>query len=291
MNKFVGNYKFWFISFPYLWLLFFILCPLFLVLMISFSEISYETIPPYKLFLDLKNLNFMPYLGNFKILFEDSIYIKSFWQAISLAFISTFIVLLIAYPMAYAIACANPRYRNILLLIVIVPFWTSLLIRIYSWMIILKNNGLLNKFLLWVGVIDEPLIILNTKIAVIVGMVYTYLPFMILPLYNSLEKIDNSLIEAAQDLGCKSKKVFWHITFPLSVPGIISGCLLVFIPAIGEFVIPDLLGGAEIITIGKILWCEFFLNTDWPIAASITVMMSLVILIPVIFTQKLLKRL
>ena len=183
--------------------------------------------------------------------------------------------------MAYVMTKANIRNRLLLLILIITPFWTALLIRVYGWIIILKDNGLLNEFLLWLGIIKEPLILLNTPSAVVIGIVYTYLPFMILPIYSSLLKIKPDILEASADLGAKPLASFWQITFPLSLPGVIVGVILVFIPALGEFVIPDLLGGAKIITIGKLLWSEFFMNRDWPMASAITILLVLIIIIPI----------
>ncbi len=175
--------------------------------------------------------------------------------------------------------------RPTLLMLVILPFWTSFLIRVYAWIAILKPEGLLNQFLLSIGVIDQPLIIMNTNWAIYIGIVYSYLPFMVLPLYSALEKMDNTLIEAAQDLGCPQISAFWKITFPLSIPGVVAGCMLVFIPAVGEFVIPDLLGGSQTLMIGKTLWNEFNANRDWPVSAAVATILLLILVVPIVFFQ------
>ncbi|HHS88781.1 MAG TPA: ABC transporter permease, partial [Rhodobacteraceae bacterium] len=205
---------------------------------------------------------------------------------LKIAFISTLITLIVGYPIAYGMAKAPSRWRPTLLMLVILPFWTSFLIRVYAWIGILSSEGFLNQFLLWTGLISEPLALLNTNIAVYIGIVYTYLPFMILPIYATLEKLDDSLLEAAEDLGCSRSSAFWLVTLPLSKAGIIAGCFLVFIPAIGEFVIPSLLGGSKTLMIGKVLWEEFFSNRDWPVASAVAVVLLLVLVIPIILFQR-----
>jgi putrescine transport system permease protein len=195
------------------------------------------------------------------------------------------LTLLIGFPMAYGMAKAPQGLRPVLLMLVILPFWTSFLIRVYAWIGILKPEGLLNQFLLWVGVIDTPLNILNTNTAVYIGIVYSYLPFMVLPIYSTLEKMDDSLVEAARDLGCTAIGAFWKITARLAVPGIMAGCLLVFIPAMGEFVIPDLLGGSGTLMIGKTLWIEFFNNRDWPVASAVAILLLFVLVVPIVLFQ------
>jgi putrescine transport system permease protein len=271
----------------YGWLIVFCLLPLLLVFCISLSGVT-DGLPPYTLFFghnEIGEFQIKPIYDSYSLLFSDSLYINAYLTSLKLAAISTFFILLIAYPIAYGIARAPHKWRNILLLLVIVPFWSSLLIRVYAWITILKGNGLLNQWLMSWGIIDEPLVIMNTQIAVILGIVYSYLPFMILPLYSALEKINPQLLEAATDLGCPPFSAFVQITLPLSIPGIIAGSMLVFIPAVGEFVIPDLLGGSEIMTIGKVLWSEFFLNRDWPTAAAVTTIMTFAIILPIIFVQ------
>jgi putrescine transport system permease protein len=196
------------------------------------------------------------------------------------------LALFVGYPIAYAMAQAPDEWRPTLMMLVILPFWTSFLIRVYSWMGILSNEGFLNQFLLWTGIISAPLTILNTNTAVYIGIVYTYLPFMILPIYAALDKLDTSLLEAAEDLGCSRTSAFWLVTIPLSKSGIIAGCFLVFIPALGEFVIPSLLGGSNSLMIGKVLWEEFFSNRDWPVASAVAVILLLILIIPIILFQR-----
>jgi putrescine transport system permease protein len=275
-------------SVPYLWLLLFFLVPFAIVLKISFSD-AQISMPPYQpLFswaaervLEVK-LN----LGNFAFLVEDNLYWKAYLNSIFVAGVSTLLCLLIGYPMAYAIARSSPSMRNILLLLVILPFWTSFLLRVYAWIGILKNNGLINNLLLSLGLIDQPIQMLQTDFAVYVGIVYSYLPFMILPLYANLEKLDLTLLEAAADLGCRPWKAFIKVTWPLSLPGVIAGCLLVFIPAVGEFVIPALLGDPGMLMIGKVLWTEFFNNRDWPVASAVAIALLLFLVIPIMFFQR-----
>ena len=270
------------IGVPYLWLALFFLAPFVIVFKISFSEMAYA-IPPYT---DLmtwaeQQLTLSLNLGNYAYLFTDDLYLRAYLSSIRIAAIATVICLLVAYPIAYVIARAEPATRNALLMLVILPSWTSFLIRIYAWVGILKNNGLINNFLMWLGIIDEPMAMLNTEFAVYVGIVYAYLPFMVLPLYTNLMKLDNSLLEAAADLGAAPWKVFMAVTLPLSKAGIIAGSMLVFIPAVGEFIIPDMLGGAETLMIGKVLWQEFFNNRDWPVASAVAIVMLLLLLLPI----------
>jgi putrescine transport system permease protein len=203
-----------------------------------------------------------------------------------MAFFSTLLCLLIGYPMAYAISRAEKHMQTVYLLLIMMPTWTAILIRVYAWMGILSNNGLLNSFLMGIGLIDQPLQILNTNTAVYIGIVYSYLPFMVLPLYANLAKHDNSLLEAASDLGARNLTRFWQITVPLSKNGIIAGCMLVFIPVVGEFVIPELLGGPETLMIGRVLWQEFFNNRDWPVASALAVVMLAVLIIPILLFNR-----
>jgi len=216
----------------------------------------------------------------------DDLYWKAYLSSLQIALISTLLTLLVGYPIAYGMAQAADEWRPTLMMLVILPFWTSFLIRVYSWMGILSQEGFLNQFLLWTGIISTPLNILNTNTAVYIGIVYTYLPFMILPIYSALEKMDSSLLEAAEDLGCSRISAFWLVTVPLSKNGIIAGCFLVFIPAIGEFVIPSLLGGSQTLMIGKVLWEEFFSNRDWPVASAVAVVLLLILIIPIILFQR-----
>ena len=199
---------------------------------------------------------------------------------------STVLALAVGYPLAYGMARASGSLRPILLMLVILPFWTSFLIRVYAWIGILRGEGYLNQFLLWTGIVSQPLNLLNTETAVYIGIVYSYLPFMVLPIYASLERMDHRLVEAANDLGCPPFWAFWKITFPLSLPGVVAGSFLVFIPAVGEFVIPDLLGGSQTLMIGKVLWDEFFINRDWPVASAVAVLLLLVLVVPIMIFQK-----
>jgi len=272
---------------PYVWLLIFFLIPFIIVFKISLSQTAIA-MPPYtpvftldSFFESLGELSFDNYLW----LLDDPLYFKAYISSVIIAGISTFLTLLVGFPIAYGMARAPATIRPTLLMLVILPFWTSFLIRVYAWIGILKPEGLLNQVLLATGIIHEPLVILNTHTAIFIGIVYSYLPFMVLPLYSSLEKMDYSLIEAAQDLGCPPTSAFWKITFPLSLPGVVAGCLLVFIPAVGEFVIPDLLGGSQTLMIGKTLWNEFFSNRDWPVASAVAIILLLLLVIPIMIFQ------
>jgi putrescine transport system permease protein len=275
-------------SVPFLWLLLFFLIPFVIVLKISFSD-TQIAMPPYQPLVSWaaeRVLEIKLNLGNFVFLVEDNLYWKAYLNSIFVAAVSTLLCLLIGYPMAYAIARSRASLRNVLLLLVILPFWTSFLLRVYAWIGILKNNGLINNALMALGVIDEPIRMLQTDFAVYVGIVYSYLPFMILPLYANLEKMDLTLLEAAEDLGCKPWQAFLKITLPLSLPGIVAGCLLVFIPAVGEFVIPALLGDPGMLMIGKVLWTEFFNNRDWPVASAVAIALLMFLVIPIMFFQR-----
>jgi putrescine transport system permease protein len=223
---------------------------------------------------------------NYVTLFEDGLYLAAFASSLRIAATATLLTLLVGFPIALGMARCSPRVRPFLLLAVMLPFWTSFLIRVYAWMGILKDDGLLNALLLGIGAIDRPLVILNTEAAVLIGIVYSYLPFMILPIFANLEKHDPSLLEAAVDLGCRPFVAFWRITVPLARPGILAGCFLVFIPAVGEFVIPDLLGGADTLMIGRTLWLEFFANRDWPLASAVAIAMLLVLVVPIVLFQR-----
>ena len=276
------------VSVPYLWLLLFFLVPFAIVLKISFSS-AVIAMPPYEPLLHWasdKVVEIKLNLGNYMFLVQDDLYWKAYLNSIKVAAISTFFCLLLGYPIAYSIARSNPSTRNILMLLVVLPFWTSFLLRVYAWIGILKNNGLLNNTLMSLGLIDEPLVIMQTDIAVYIGIVYSYLPFMILPLYANLEKLDVTLLEAASDLGCRPWQAFYKITLPLSMPGIVAGCLLVFIPAVGEFVIPSLLGDPGMLMIGRVLWTEFFNNRDWPVSAAVAIALLLFLVIPIMYYQR-----
>jgi len=229
-------------------------------------------------------------LDNYLFLIEDPLYVTTYLNSLRIALTATAITLLVGYPIAYAMARAPKSWQGALLMLVILPFWTSFLIRVYAWIGILKRDGLLNLFLGNIGVISEPLSIHNTEWAVYIGIVYSYLPFMVLPLYSALEKQDMSLLEAAADLGCKPWPAFFRITVPLSTPGIAAGCFLVFIPSVGEFVIPELLGGANTLMIGRTLWNEFFANRDWPLASAVAVLLLVVLVIPIMIFQRMANR-
>ncbi len=276
------------IAIPYLWLLLLFLLPFLIVFKLSFAE-TRLAIPPYTELVEYAqdgHLRIILFLRNYLFLTEDPLYWKAYLSSVKIATIATSMALLVAYPVAYGMAKAPKRYQSTLVMLVILPFWTSFLIRVYAWIGILKTEGFLNHFLLWLGVINEPLHILHTHVAVYIGMVYSYLPFMLLPLYANLEKMDVSLLEAAADLGCTPMQAFWKITVPLSMPGVIAGCLLMFIPAVGEFVIPSLLGGSETLMIGKTLWTEFFNNRDWPLASAAAVVLLLILVAPIMWFQR-----
>jgi putrescine transport system permease protein len=273
---------------PYVWLLVFFLAPFVIVAKISLSQVVLAQPPYVPVFDSLADIpekirDFT--IDNYLWLTRDALYTRAYLSSLWIAFVSTLITLAIGYPIAYGMARAPTGIRPLLVMLVILPFWTSFLIRVYAWIGILKPEGLLNQFLLWLGLIDQPLVITNTNTAVYIGIVYSYLPFMVLPLYASLERLDRTLLEAAADLGSPPLKSFWQITFPLSVPGVVAGSLLVFIPAVGEFVIPDLLGGSETLMIGRTLWNEFFLNRDWPVASAVAIILLLLLVVPIVFFQ------
>lgn len=283
---------FWTLLAPYGWLLLFFLIPFFIVLKISFSDLKLG-LPPYSpLFEWVDNgmlvirLNFT----NYSFIGMDSLYLFTYLDSLFIALLGTIGCLCIGYPMAYGIAKSSPPLRTILLMLVILPFWTSFLLRVYAWIGILSPHGFLNLALIKLGLITTPLPLLDTTFATILGIIYCYLPFMILPLYVSLEKIDHSLVEAAYDLGAKPFQAFLRVIWPLSLPGVIAGSMLVFIPAVGEFVIPELLGGSQTLMIGKVLWNEFFTNHDWPVASALAVLMLLFLTIPIMIFQRLQER-
>ncbi len=275
------------IAVPNIWLILFFMIPFLVVLKISLAE-PRIAIPPYSPLWEwvggeLKfNINF----ENYAYMWEDSLYINAYLSSIKIATISTLLTLLIGYPMAYYIARAPEPKRSILLLLVVLPFWTSFLLRVYAWIGILKTKGILNAVLLWSGIIDEPLVIMQTDVAVYIGIVYTYLPFLILPLYANLVKLDDTLLEASRDLGASRISSFFRITLPLSMPGIIAGSMLVFIPVIGEYVIPALLGGPDTLMIGSVLWDEYFKNRDWPVASAVAMVMLVIMLIPIMILRR-----
>ena len=270
------------IAVPYLWMLLFFAVPFAIVLKISFAK-SAIAMPPYTDLLEWVGDSLQVHLnfGSYLFLIKDSLYVSAYLSSLEIAAISTLLCLLVGYPIAYGIARMPPAARNVALMLVILPSWTSFLIRIYAWIGILKNNGLLNNFLQWLGVIDQPLHILHTPVAVYIGIVYAYLPFMVLPLYTNLVKHDPRLLEAASDLGAPPWKAFLRITLPLSKAGIIAGSMLVMIPVIGEFVIPELLGGPDTLMIGRVLWQEFFNNRDWPVASAVAIVMLVLLIVPI----------
>ncbi len=272
----------WTIGVPYFWLLLFFALPFAIVLKISFSTAAIS-IPPYESLFNYadESLQILLNIGNYLLIFDDSLYIYAYLGSLKMACITTLGCLFIGYPMAYAIARAPKQQQTLLILLVMLPSWTSFLIRVYAWMGILSNNGLINNLLLWLGVIGEPIQMLNTNFAVYIGIIYSYLPFMILPLYATLSQLDGSLLEAASDLGSRSLNTFWKVTLPLSKGGVIAGSMLVFIPVVGEFVIPELLGGPDSLMIGKVLWQEFFNNRDWPVASSLAIVMLVLLIIPI----------
>jgi putrescine transport system permease protein len=274
------------IAVPLLWLLVFFLIPFLVVAKISLSEPAIA-MPPYLPVVELDGprailtLNF----GNFGYLFDDPLYLNAYLFSIRVAFVSAVIALLVGYPMAYYIARSPEPRRSILLTLVVLPFWTSFLLRVYAWQGFLRSNGVINNFLIWTSIIDQPLVMLQTDFAVYLGIVYTYLPFMILPLYANLVRLDEALLEASADLGGKPISTFLHVTLPLSMPGIIAGFMLVFVPAIGEFVIPELLGGPDTLMIGRVLWNEFFSNRDWPVASAVAIAMLAALVIPIMLLR------
>ena len=271
---------------PFLWLGLFLLLPFLLVLKISFADLEFG-VPPYTPLATLKDetLSLALNLRGYALLFSDSLYLATYLNSVKMAAVTTLCCALIGYPMAYYIARSSPSLRNLLLLAVILPFWTSLLLRVYAWVGILRNDGLLNNLLQWLGLIDAPLEIYRTDLAVYIGLVYAYLPFFILPLYANLVKMDLRLLEAAYDLGARPWRAFLTVTLPLSLPGVVAGGLLVFIPAVGEYVIPEMLGGADTLMMGRVMWNEFFNNADWPMAAAVTCVMVLLLLVPLIAFQ------
>ena len=275
------------IGVPFFWLFLFFMLPFFIVLKISFAEAD-VAIPPYtEVWTWVDNqISLVLNLGNYLLLTEDDLYVSAYLGSLKMAAISTLLCLLIGYPMAYAIARADKEMQTVFVLLIMMPTWTAILIRVYAWMGILSTNGLLNGFLMHLGLISEPLQILNTNVAVYIGIVYSYLPFMVLPLFANLVKHDLTLLEAAADLGCRNISAFWKITVPLSKNGIVAGSMLVFIPAVGEFVIPELLGGPETLMIGKVLWQEFFNNRDWPVASALAVIMLAILMVPIIWFNR-----
>ena len=276
---------------PYLWLVVFFLGPFLIVLKISLSETAIAQ-PPYTPVLDLsagwaglKDFLAGLSLDNYAALLADTLYLSSYLRSLEIAAVATAILLVVGYPVAYGMARAPRRWQGLLLVLVILPFWTSFLIRVYAWINILQRDGLLNQLLVGLGVVDAPVTWLATDTAVYIGLVYSYFPFMVLPLYAGIERLDATLLEAAADLGCPRWKAFWLVTVPLSVPGIVAGVLLCFIPIVGEFVVPDLLGSSSTLMIGQTLWAEFFANRDWPAASAVAVALLVLLLAPILAYQ------
>jgi putrescine transport system permease protein len=277
---------------PYLWLVAFFLVPGLIVFRISLSQTAIAQ-PPYVPIFDIaagwagvRDFWHGLSLDNYLSLAADSLYIASYLKSLQIAAVATLILLILGYPIAYAMSRLSGRLQALFVMLVILPFWTSFLIRIYAWITILQHDGLLNRILMAVGIVKAPVSWLASDTAVYIGIVYSYLPFMVLPLYATLQKIDGSLLEAAADLGCRRMKAFFTITFPLSLPGIAAGVLLCFIPIVGEFVIPDLLGGSQTAMIGQILWTEFFSNRDWPVASAIAMVLLCLLVIPIVFFER-----
>jgi putrescine transport system permease protein len=281
------NWKSIVVFVPYFWLLLFFLAPFFIILKISMAEpaIASPPIQPMIEWADEGIVQIKLVFENFVYLWEDDLYLNTYINSVKISSISALICLLIGYPMAYAIVRASHTYKHILLMLIILPFWTSFLLRVYAWMGLLADQGTINSLLIYLGIIDDPIRLLYTPFAVYVGIVYTYLPFMILPLYANMEKLDASLREAAADLGAKPSTTFLTVTLPLTTPGIIAGSLLVFIPATGEFIIPDLLGGGNVLMIGRLLYNEFTANHDWPIASAVAIILVIALVLPMMLYQ------
>ncbi len=281
---------------PYLWLLLFFLAPFVIVLKISLSQTAMAQ-PPYLPVLDLaagwqglKNFAAQLSLDTYALIGSDDLYLLSYLKSLQVAAVSTAILLAIGYPLAYGIARSPRGLQPLMVMLVVLPFWTSFLIRIYAWINILQRDGLLNDVLLALNIVGKPVAWLSSDTAIYIGVVYSYLPFMVLPLYAALEKMDETLLEAAADLGCTRARAFWQVTLPLSLPGVAAGVLLCFIPIVGEFVIPDLLGGSQTLMIGQTLWTEFFANRDWPVASALAVALLLLLLLPILFYERLQRR-
>jgi putrescine transport system permease protein len=269
---------------PYLWLLVFFLAPFAIILKISFADPVIAQ-PPFTPLLDDAGAPQVT-IDNYVFLLTDKLYIVTYLKSVFMAAVATLLCLIVGFPMAYGIARAERSVRNILLLLIILPFWISFLLRVYAWMGLLNNYGVINNLLLWMGVIEQPLQLIYTDMAIYIGLVYSYLPFMVLPLYATLERMEPDLVEASQDLGASPSQAFLDITWPLARPGVIAGCLLVFIPAMGEYVIPYLLGGPESLMIGRVLFDEFFVNRDWPLASSVAIVLLMLLVVPIVFLQR-----
>jgi len=272
------------VAVPYLWLLVFFLAPFAIIFKISLAD-PMLALPPYSPSFDSDGNPAMS-LNNFSFLLSDKLYAITYLRSLAMALVTTLLCLMLGFPMAYGIARASSTTRNLLLLLIVLPFWISFLLRVYAWMGLLNNYGVVNNLLIWLGVIDQPLQIMYTDFATAIGLVYSYLPFMILPLYASLERMDLNLVDAAQDLGATRSRAFWDITWPLAKPGTIAGCLLVFIPAMGEYVIPYLLGGPDSLFIGRVLFDEFYSNRDWPLASAVAIVLLMLLVVPIVLLQR-----
>ena len=272
------------VAVPYLWLLVFFLLPFAIILKISLADPIIAKPPFTPLFDDQGQLSVT--FDNFLFLLTDKLYAYTYLKSVLMALAATVLCLLLGFPMAYGIARSNPSLRSLLLLLIVLPFWISFLLRVYAWMGLLNNYGVINNTLMFLDIVDQPVQIMYTDLAIFIGLTYSYLPFMILPLYASLERMDMDLVEAAQDLGASRTQAFWDVTWPLARPGVIAGCLLVFIPAIGEYVIPYLLGGPESLLIGRVLFDEFFVNRDWPLASSVAIVLLLLLVVPIVLMQR-----
>jgi len=270
---------------PYVWLLAFFLAPFAIVLKISLADPVIAQ-PPFTPLLDPATDELQASADNYLFLLQDKLYLYTYLRSVLLAASATVLCLLLGYPMALAIARAGERVRAYLLLAIILPFWISFLLRVYAWIGLLNNHGFINQLLLWLGIIEQPLELLYTDLAIYIGIVYSYLPFMVLPLYATLERLDPDTVEAAADLGARPWEAFRDVTWPMSRPGVIAGCLLVFIPAMGEYVIPYLLGGPGSLMIGRVLFDEFFVNRDWPLASSVAVVLLLLLVVPIMLLQR-----
>lgn len=276
------------VAIPYSWLIVFFLVPFLIIVKISLSETGLKIPPVESIFhwLEGSKLAIKLNYSTYKALFKDPFYIESFTSSVITASIATIFSLVIGFSMAYGMARADPKHRNILLLLFMLPFLTSFLIRVYAWMSLLSNTGYINTFLMAIGLIKQPIGFLNTRFSVCLGLIYCYLPFMILPIYASLEKMDPSYLEAAHDLGAGPITTFFRITVPLAFPGVLAGCVLVFVPTVGEFVIPELLGGPDTLMVGRALWGEFFYNRDWPLACAMAVSMLFIFVVPIMIFQR-----
>jgi len=272
------------VAVPYLWLLIFFLLPFAIILKISLADPVIAQPPFTSMFDEQGNLSVS--LDSFKFLLTDKLYALTYFKSVMLASSATILCLLLGFPMAYGIVRSDPMTRGILLLLIVLPFWISFLLRVYAWMGLLNNYGVINNILMWIGAIDQPIQFMYTDFAMLIGMTYSYLPFMVLPLYATLERMDLDLVDAAQDLGATRYEAFWDITWPLARPGVIAGCLLVFIPAMGEYVIPYLLGGGESLLIGRVLFDEFFVARDWPLASSVAIVLLLILVVPIMLLQR-----